>query len=88
MQERIETFNQARGGGVAVHTAGRGRSLASQRAGASPTSFKPTGEADKVQVLPWDGQCWGASKPFGISTMPLDAALDDIASDPRLRTNA
>ena len=33
MRARIEAFNQARGGGVAVHNAGRGYSLRSERTG-------------------------------------------------------
>ncbi len=33
MRARIEAFNQARGGGVAVHKAGHGYSLTSQRTG-------------------------------------------------------
>jgi len=50
--------------------------------------LKPTGDADKVQVLWWNGQRWGASGPFGIATMPLDNALDHIASEPHFWTNA
>ncbi len=88
MRERIEAFNQARGGGVAVHRAGRGYTLTSQRTGAPLARLKPTGDADKVQVLWWTGQRWGASGPFGIATMPLEAALDHIASEPHFWTSA
>ena len=88
MRERIEAFNQARDGGVAVHRAGHGYTLTSQRTGAPLARLKPTGDADKVQVLWWNGQRWGASGPFGIATMPLDAALDHIASEPHFWTNA
>lgn len=88
MRERIEAFNQARGGGVAVQKAGRGYSLTSQRTGAPLARLKPTGDANKVQVLWWDGQRWAAPGPFGIATMPLDAALDYIASEPHFWTNA
>jgi len=88
MRARIETFNQARGGGVAVHKAGRGYSLTSERTGAPLARLKPTGDADKVQVLWWNGQRWGAPGPFGSMTMPLDAALDHIASEPHFWTNA
>ena len=38
--------------------------------------------ADKVRVLWWNGERWGASGPFGIVTMPLDEALDYIATEP------
>jgi len=88
MRERIEAFNQARGGGVTVHKAGRGYSLLSDRTGAPLARLKPTGEADKVQVLWWSGQRWGASGPLGIATMPLNAALDYIASEPHFWINA
>ncbi len=57
MWERTEAFNQARGGGVAVHKAGRGYSLVGQRADALVTKLKPTGDADKVRVPWWNGQC-------------------------------
>ncbi len=82
VRERIEAFNQARGGGVLVHKAGRGYSLLSERTGAPIARLRPTGDADTVQVLWWNGERWGASGPFGIVTMPLDKALDYIASEP------
>ena len=88
MRERIEGFNQAHGGGVSVHKARRGYSLLSERTGTPLARLKPTGEADKVQVLWWNGQRWGALGPFGIATMPLNAALDYIASEPTFSTNA
>ncbi len=82
VRERIEAFNQARGGGVLVHKAGRGYSLLSERTGAPIARLRPTGDADKVQVLWWNGERWGASGPFGIAIMPLNEALDYIASEP------
>ncbi len=88
LRERIEAFNRARGGGVLVHKAGHGYSLVSERTDAPIARLKPTGDADKVQVLWWNGQSWGASGPFGVATMPLDAALDYIASDPMFWINA
>lgn len=88
MRARIEAFNQGRGGGVAVHKARHGYSLLSERTGAPLARLKPTGDTDKVQVLRWNGQRWGASGPFGVATMPLDAALDYIASEPHFWTNA
>ncbi len=88
MRERIEAFNQARGGGVAVHKAGRGYSLTSQRTGAALARLKPNGDADTVQVLWWNGQRWAAPGPFGIATMPLDTALDYIALEPHFWINA
>jgi hypothetical protein len=35
-----------------------------------------------VQVLWWHGERWGASGAFGTATMPLDNALDYIATEP------
>ena len=88
MQARIEAFNQSRGGGVCVQKAGRGYSLISKRTGAPLARLKSTGEADAVQVLWWNGQRWGASGPLGTATMPLDKALDYIASEPHFWINA
>lgn len=36
----------------------------------------------------WNGQRWGASSPFGITTMPLDKALEYVASGPMFWINA
>jgi hypothetical protein len=88
LQARIEAFNHARGGGVAVHKAGHGYSLVSERTGAPIARLRPTGEADRVQVLWWNGVRWGASGPLGIATLPLDEALDYIASEPHFWINA
>jgi hypothetical protein len=33
-------------------------------------------------VLWWNGELWGTSGPFGIVTMPLDEALNYIATEP------
>jgi hypothetical protein len=70
MRERIEAFNHARGGGVRVNKAGRGYTLVSGRTGLPLARLRPTGDSDKVQVLWWNGQRWGASGPFGIATDP------------------
>lgn len=88
MRERIEAFNHARGGGVRVNKAGRGYTLVSGRTGLPLARLRPTGDSDKVQVLWWNGQRWGASGPFGIATMALDRALNYIASDPTFWVNA
>jgi antitoxin (DNA-binding transcriptional repressor) of toxin-antitoxin stability system len=65
-----------------VERVARGYSLRSTRTGEPVARLKPTGEDDKVQVLWWNGQRWGASGPFGIATMPLDKALAYIANEP------
>lgn len=89
MRARIEAFNRARGGGVAVQKAGRAATccLANAPGHRWPGSSRP-GEADKVQVLWWNGQRWTAPGPFGIAAMPLDAAFDHIASEPHSWINA
>ena len=80
---RIETASRARGGGgVAVHKTRRGYSLTSERTGAPLARPKPTGDADTVQVLWYNGQRWTAPGPFGTETIPLNAALDHITSEP------
>jgi hypothetical protein len=80
--ERIEAFHRARGGGVFVRKAARGYSLFSARTGRPIARLRPTGGADRVQVLWWNGERWRASGPFGIATLPLDRALDYIAAEP------
>jgi hypothetical protein len=79
--ERIKAFPFVEGA-VVVRKVGRGYSLLSARTGASIARLRPTGEADRVQVLWWNGKRWGASGTFGLATMPLDKALDHIATEP------
>ena len=88
VRERIEAFNQARGAGVAVQKAGRGSSLTSERTDAPFARLSPTGNADKLQGIRWDGQRWAEPGPFGITTMPHDAALDYIDPETHFWTNA
>ncbi|MCW6512006.1 hypothetical protein [Lichenifustis flavocetrariae] len=88
LRERIEAFNRQRGRGVLVRKAGRGYSLSSEHTGAPLARLKPTGEADTVQVFWWNGQRWGPSGPFGVATMPLDKALEYVASEPIFWINA
>ncbi|WP_211113656.1 hypothetical protein, partial [Azospirillum endophyticum] len=88
MLERIESFNRARGGGVTLRKVARGYTLLSQRTGAPVARFRITGDDDKVQVLWWNGERWGASGPFGIATMPLDRALQHVANEPHFWIHA
>ncbi len=80
--ERIEAFHHAARGEIVVRKVARGYSLFSARTGAPLARLRPTGEADKVRVLWWNGERWSTSGPFGIVTMPLDKALDYIATEP------
>ncbi len=82
MLGRIEAFHRARGGGVVVRKAARGYSLSSARTGGPTARLRPSGGADQVQVLWWDGERWRASGPFGLATLPLDRALAYIAAEP------
>ena len=43
--------------------------------------LRPTGEGDEVQVLWWRGQAWAAPGDFGPVIMPLDQALQFIATE-------
>jgi hypothetical protein len=86
--ERIEAFYYAGRGEVVVRKLARGYSLFSARTGAPIARLRPTGEVDKVQLLWWNGERWGASGPFGIVTMPLDEALDYVASEPAFGIHA
>jgi hypothetical protein len=80
--ERIEAFQYAGRGEVVVRKLASGYSLFSAYTGTPIARLRPTGDADKVQVLWWNGDRWGASSPFGIVTMPLDEALDYVATEP------
>jgi len=78
--EGLAAFCQAHD--VVVDKRGRGYSLLSGRTGAPVARLRPTPDAEKVQVLWWDGERWKAPGPFGTPTMILDQALDFIASEP------
>jgi hypothetical protein len=82
LRARIEAFGRARGRRVVVRKAVGGYSLFSARTGGPIARLRPTGDGDKVQVLWWNGRCWGTAGPFGIATVPLDQALDYVASEP------
>jgi hypothetical protein len=77
--ERLEAFGRAHD--VVVEKRGRGYSLLSGRTGAPMARLRSTADANKVQVLWWDGERWKAPGPFGTPTMTLQRALDYIASE-------
>ena len=68
-------------GGVEVVRANRGYTLYSRRTGGPVARLRPTGQADRVQVLWWRREAWGNPGPFGPEVMPLDEALEFIASE-------
>ncbi len=78
--EGLEAFCHAHD--VVVEKRGGGYSLLSRRTGAPVARLRPTDDAEKVQVLWWNGERWRASGPLGIATLPLDQALDYIAAEP------
>jgi hypothetical protein len=80
LRDRIAAFTFPRGG-VEVVRANRGYTLYSQRTGGPVARLRPTGQDDKVQVLWWRREAWAAPGDFGPVIMPLDQALEFIASE-------
>jgi hypothetical protein len=82
MRVRIEAYPwPARRGGVEVVRANKGYTLHSLRSGGPVARLRPTGQGDKVQVLWWCREAWGNPGPFGREVMPLDEALEFIATE-------
>jgi hypothetical protein len=79
LRERIAAFAFPRGG-VEVVRANRGYTLYSLRTGGPVARLRPTGQDDRVQVLWWRREAWAAPGDFGPVIMPLDEALEFIAS--------
>ncbi len=88
MLERIRAFDQARGGRVLVERVNKGYSLFSAASGAPIARLRPTGTGDEVEVLWWRRERWAPFGGFGRLVLPLDQALDFIASEPAFRINA
>ena len=81
MRARIEAYPwPPRRGGVEVVRANKGFTLYSLRTGRPGARLRPTGQGDKVQVLWWRREAWGNPGPFGRAVMPLEEALEFIAS--------
>ena len=80
MRQRIEAHPWPRGG-VEVVRANRGYTLYSRRTGGQVARLRPIGESDDVQVLWWRGEAWAAPGDFGPVIMPLDEALDFVATE-------
>jgi hypothetical protein len=79
MSDRIAAYPFPRGG-VEVVRANRGYTLYSRRTDGPIARLRPTAQ-DKVQVLWWRGQAWAAPGDFGPVIMPLDQALEYIATE-------
>ncbi|MCW2241845.1 hypothetical protein [Azospirillum canadense] len=80
LRERIAAFAFPHGG-VEVVRANRGYTLYSRRTGGPLARLRPTGRDDTVQVLWWRRDAWAAPGDFGSVIMPLDEALDFIATE-------
>jgi hypothetical protein len=80
MRERIEAHAWPRGG-VEVARANRGYTLYGRRTGGPVARLRPTGQEDRVQVLWRRRDSWATPGDFGPVILPLDAALDFIASE-------
>jgi hypothetical protein len=83
MRARIEAYPwPLRRGGIEVVRANRGYTLYSLRTGGPVARLRPTGQGDdRVQVLWWRREAWGDPGAFGREVMPLDEALEFIASE-------
>ena len=68
-------------GGVKVVRANKGYTLYSTRTGGQVARLRPIGEEDKVQVLWWRRNAWGDPGDFGSVVMPLDQALNFVATE-------
>ena len=79
LRDRIAAFTFPRGG-VEVVRANRGYTLYSRRTGGPVARLRPTGQDDKVQVLWWRCEAWAAPGDFGPVVMPLDQALEFVAT--------
>jgi len=82
MRGRIEAYPWPPGrGGVEVARANKGYTLYSRRTGGPVARLRPTGQGDRVQVLWWRREAWGNPGPLGREVMPLDDALEFIATE-------
>jgi hypothetical protein len=80
MRDRIAAYAFPRGG-VEVVRASRGYTLYSRRTNGPVARLRPTGDGDKVQVMWWRQTAWAAPGDFGPVVMPLDQALQFIATE-------
>ena len=81
--QRIEVFNEARGGGVVIRKAARGYSLFREDNGKPIARLRTAGKGDLVEVMWWSHRDrWEQIGDFGPIVMPLDEALEYVAKDP------
>jgi len=83
MLKRIEAFNQANGGGVAIQKTAKGYSLFREDTGEPVARLRPTGQGNQVEVMWWSHRDkWDQIGDFGPMVMPLAKALKYVAKDP------
>jgi hypothetical protein len=84
VQFRIEAFNREQGGGVLVHKDRNGYTLVSEESAMPIARLRPKDDQGKYEVLYWspDTERWRAVGLHGGTILPLDEALDFIATDP------
>src|SRR3954451_21238559 len=80
MRERIAAHPWPRGAGAGTR-ANRGYTLYSRRTGGPAARPRPTGKADNVQVLWWRRETWAPPGDFGPLPLPLDQALEFVATE-------
>jgi hypothetical protein len=80
--QRIERF-QCRRGRLHVERRNRGHTLSRAGSGAPVARLRPTGQYGRVEVLYWSlwKDRWTSAGPFGRTVLPLDEALQFIASE-------
>lgn len=80
--QRIENF-QCRRGPLAAERRNRGHTLYRAASGIPVARLRPTGQDDRVEVLYWSlwKERWTSAGPFGRTILPIDDALQFIASE-------
>lgn len=80
--QRIESF-RCRRGSLMAERRNRGYTLYRASSGAPVARLRPTGQGDRVEVLYWSlwKERWTTTGPFGRIILPLEQALDFIASE-------
>ena len=76
--DRIEAFNQVKGGGVIIQRAAKGYSLFREDNGKPIARLRPTGKGDQVEVMWWSHRDkWEQIGDFGPMLMSLDGYVED-----------
>jgi hypothetical protein len=80
--QRIDNFHCHRGR-LFAERRNRGYTLNHAGSGDPVARLHPTGQADRVEVLYWSlwSETWTQAGPFGRTVLPLDEALQFIASE-------